>query len=769
MRAAVRPSPPSAAPADNGSITSATVLASAGFTGTLSVDQTTGVVTVSNANPVGSYTITVTYTDNCGATISPTFTLNVVDVTPPDTTITANPNDPSGTSVSFSFTGTDSESGVASFECQLDGGGFTACTSPKSYTGLSGGSHTFQVRAKDNAGNVDASPASFTWNVDATAPETTINTSPPNPSNSASASFSFTSSEAGSTFECKLDGGSFAVCTSPQSYSGLSDGSHTFQVRAIDGLGNPDATPASYTWTIDTISPDTTINSNPSNPSSSSSASFTFSGTGAASFECKLDGGAFAACTSPASYTSLADGSHTFQVRAIDGAGNVDPSPASFTWTIDTAPPDTMINSGPPNPANSSSASFSFSGTDGGTGVASFECKLDGGSFAACTSPQSYSGLSNGSHTFQVRAVDGIGNADPTPASYTWTVDTVAPAVTINQSAAQVDPTGGSPINFTVVFSELVTGFTNSDVVLSGTAGATTIMVTQIAPNNGTTYNVAVSGMTATGTVIASIPGNAANDAAGNVNTASTSIDNTVTFLLNVAPTVTVVVGGSCGSGTDGTMNLLVSDANTPLGNVTLSAISSNTALVPIANIVFGGSEANRTLTITAVPQTKAQNSIITITVNDGQGGTSTLIVRVFVGTNQKQTITGSSDADMIFGLNGDDTINAGAGNDLVCGGNGKGVVNGGAGDDTLDGGTGDDTLRGEDGNDILIGGFGNDRLEGGNNDDTLTGGLGADFFSGGPGMNTAMDFTPSQGDTTDGTFALFDVATEQAEERAEE
>jgi Ca2+-binding RTX toxin-like protein len=409
------------------------------------------------------------------------------------------------------------------------------------------------------------------------------------------------------------------------------------------------------------------------------------------------------------SYTSLADGSHTFQVRAIDGAGNVDPSPASFTWTIDTAPPDTMINSGPPNPSGSSSASFNFSGTDGGTGVASFQCKLDGGSFAVCISPQSYSGLSNGSHTFQVRAIDGIGNADPTPASYTWTVDTVAPTVTINQAAGQADPTGSSPINFTAVFSEPVTGFGNSagDVTLSGTAGATTFVVTQIAPNNGTTYNVAVSGMTASGTVTAGIPAGAANDAAGNGSAASTSTDNTVTFVLNFPPTVTVAAGGLCGGGAaSGTINLTVSDANTPLSNVTLSASSSNTAVVPNANIVFGGSGANRTVTISGVSQSSIQSSIITITVNDGQGGTSTVPVTVIVGTNHGETIIGTSGADMIFGLNGGDTISAGAGNDLMCGGNAK---------------------------------------------DTLTGGSGADFFGGGNGPDSATDFNPSEGDTTDG------------------
>ena len=98
--------------------------------------------------------------------------------------------------------------------------------------------------------------------------------------------------------------------------------------------------------------------------------------------------------------------------------------------------------------------------------------------------------------------------------------------MTINQAAGQADPTNASPINFTVVFSESVTGFTGADVTLSGTAGATTATVT----GSGTTYNVAVSGMTSDGTVIATVPAGGATDAAGNTNTASTSTDNTVTY-----------------------------------------------------------------------------------------------------------------------------------------------------------------------------------------------------------------------------------------------
>src|SRR5204863_290973 len=100
------------------------------------------------------------------------------------------------------------------------------------------------------------------------------------------------------------------------------------------------------------------------------------------------------------------------------------------------------------------------------------------------------------------------------------------PSVTINQKVGQADPTNSSPIDFTVTFSESVTGFTASSVSLSGTAGATTKVVT----GSGTTYNVAVSGMTSDGTVIATVLAGGAADAAGNTNTASTSTDNNVLY-----------------------------------------------------------------------------------------------------------------------------------------------------------------------------------------------------------------------------------------------
>jgi hypothetical protein len=89
---------------------------------------------------------------------------------------------------------------------------------------------------------------------------------------------------------------------------------------------------------VDTTPPQTTINSGPQGFATTSTATFAFSANEVGStFECQLDGAAFAACTSPTSYAGLADGPHTFAVRATDTAVNTDPTSATRAWTIDTS------------------------------------------------------------------------------------------------------------------------------------------------------------------------------------------------------------------------------------------------------------------------------------------------------------------------------------------------------------------------------------------------------------------------------------------------
>ncbi|MGC9040720.1 MAG: choice-of-anchor D domain-containing protein, partial [Roseiflexus sp.] len=308
----------------------------------------------------GSRTFNVRSRDLAGNISTPAVYTWTIDTNPPDTSISGGPSvgSTTGPTVTFTFT---SEPG-ATFACRLNTAAFSPCTSPQNLTGLMTGVYTFSVRAIDAAGNIDASPASRTWTVDATPPDTSITGGPAAGSTTGpNVSFTF-SSEAGATFACRLNTAAFSPCTSPQNLTGLTTGVYTFSVRAIDAVGNIDPTPASRTWTVDTQPPETTITIGPAD-SSTTGPSVTFNFTSSESgstFECSVDGGAFLACSSPQNL-SLANGAHTFAVRAIDLVGNIDSTPANRSWTVDAIPPAvTSVTSSTPNGTYGDGASINI-------------------------------------------------------------------------------------------------------------------------------------------------------------------------------------------------------------------------------------------------------------------------------------------------------------------------------------------------------------------------------------------------------------------------
>ena len=283
--------------------------------------------------------------------------------------------------------------------------------------------------AIDAAGNVDPTPASYTWTVDTVPPDTIIDTNPSDPSKESFAQFHYTGLDDNPgelSFECKLDNGDFAGCPLGSTfYGGLADGLHTFQVRAIDAAGNADQFPAQFTWTVDTIPPDTAINAHPANPSGLTSASFGFTGsdaggTGVATLQCQLDGGGYSTCSSPKSYSGLADGQHTFQVRATDAAGNVDQSSASYTWVVDLAGP-TLTPTVTPNPVNLGGTATASAGASDPSGVASSSCgPIDtstvGVKTVTCTATDTLGNSSSKSVTYTVK-FGFLGFDNPIPQS----------------------------------------------------------------------------------------------------------------------------------------------------------------------------------------------------------------------------------------------------------------------------------------------------------------------------------------------------------------
>jgi hypothetical protein len=285
---------------------------------------------------------------------------------------------------------------------------------------------------------------------DDSTPETVIDSGPASTTDETATSFAFSSDRDDATFECSLDGATFQACASPHPVDGLSEGDHTFQVRATRRIRAVDPSPATYAWKV-AIPPRTSIVDGPASPSDSPDASLEFTADDPdATFECSRNGAAFESCTSPVEYTNVADGANEVRVRGTDPLGNVEPSPARHAWAV-AMPPDTTIDAGPPALGNSTSASFAFSGTDNGPAPAplDFECSLDGGEWLACSTGQaSYTDLTDGEHTFEVRATDAAGNRELELASRMWTVDTVAPQTTISAGPAKLGNDPGAGFEF---------------------------------------------------------------------------------------------------------------------------------------------------------------------------------------------------------------------------------------------------------------------------------------------------------------------------------
>jgi hypothetical protein len=152
-------------------------------------------------------------------------------------------------------------------------------------------------------------------------------TSKPNASTAETAAqFTWVGSD---EYQCKLDESSWADCSSPKTYSGLSFGSHTFKLRIKGGTETTD-----YTWTI-TAAPDLTpptLTSKPSTSTTATNARFTWNGS--SSYQCQLDLGTWENCSSPKNYSGLSVGSHSFKVRVRGGDNSTD-----YAWTVNRPAP----------------------------------------------------------------------------------------------------------------------------------------------------------------------------------------------------------------------------------------------------------------------------------------------------------------------------------------------------------------------------------------------------------------------------------------------
>jgi hypothetical protein len=179
------------------------------------------------------------------------------DVSAPDTSISSKPAAYTGsTSASFVLAADDSE---AVFHYELDGASWISTVKNFTLTGLAEGTHTIRARATDQAGNTDATPAEYSWQIDLTGPTVSFDTFPANYINRTFANFVFSSNEASTIYNCQLDGGSWQTCAAAPTFASLSEDAHTLLVYGVDPAGNRGGT-STHPWQVDLTAPTASIN-----------------------------------------------------------------------------------------------------------------------------------------------------------------------------------------------------------------------------------------------------------------------------------------------------------------------------------------------------------------------------------------------------------------------------------------------------------------------------------------------------------------------------
>lgn len=285
------------------------------------------------------------------------------------------------------------------------------------------------------------------------------------------------------------------------------DATYNFTLNQTDLAGNTSAN-KSFQWIRDSNSvPPPTITSPASSPAISNDDSIVISGTCNAGYLLTLSGDVTASeVTTPSQSLTqtCVGGSFSYEIaETTDGLRNfsfkqtfnaVDSSPATIQWQRDTIAPTTSISATPTNPNLVTSAVFSFSSNENGS---VFECKMDSGSYATCTSPLTYATVTNGNHTFYVRATDPAGNVSAVQ-SFAWTqaaynavalyhLDTASPLAdsslfTVNSVVDQTLTTTGTTTNDTTGKFNNSRGFgssiylsTPSTAVLNNAASTMTV------------------------------------------------------------------------------------------------------------------------------------------------------------------------------------------------------------------------------------------------------------------------------------------------------
>jgi hypothetical protein len=442
----------------------------------------------------GDHTLAYWSVDGLGNAEAPHTVHLKLDNISPATTIAFAPSAPNGSngwytsSPTFSLSATDVSSGVATTYYRVDGGSATSYAGP---VAVPEGQHTVSYWSSDAAGNTETTHTTSTVKVDTVRPSTTISTTPVAPDGSngwfrqTSVQFSLSGSDATSGISSRrytVDGGAAQTYSTPVTVTG--QGVHTVAHWSLDNAGNVEAANTT-TVKLDNVAPTTTLTTSPPAPDGANSwfrqtsvsltlaATDATSGIGSTSYT--VDGGATQGYVG--AFAVATPGDHTITYWSTDNAGNVE-SVRTAHVKLDAAAPSTALATTPssPNGANgwfTSNVSFTLSGNDATSGVASRFYKLDGGS------TQTYSGavsVSQGDHTVEYWATDNAGNVEAHSTSHVK-LDTVSPVTTLTTTPGSPDGTGGwfkqATVTFTLAATDGTSGVATRVYTIDGSAQQT--------------------------------------------------------------------------------------------------------------------------------------------------------------------------------------------------------------------------------------------------------------------------------------------------------
>ena len=231
-------------------------------------------------------------------------------------------------------------------------------------------------------------------------------------------SFSFSSPESRTTFECNWDNAAWQACSSPNhAPSPLANGSHSFSVRGSDRSHNVQTVPA-RSFTVDITKPGPQIlslnlvgghGSFVGEYDSGASFNYSYSPSGL-SVSCAFDDDPLASCPASSSsisdYDYLTEGAHTFHLQVTDPS-NGELASSSRSFTVDTETPNTWFTSKVPKKIHKHSLKFYFASSKPSS---SFTCQFDNKPKVHCASGYTQKKIKKGSHSFSVYAVDQAGN-----------------------------------------------------------------------------------------------------------------------------------------------------------------------------------------------------------------------------------------------------------------------------------------------------------------------------------------------------------------------